>query len=206
MSATPTVFVVDDDEAMRESLRWLIESIGLAVETWPSGEAFLQAYDENRPGCVVLDVRMPGLSGLAVQERLEQKGSTLPVILLSGHGDVSVAVQGLKHGAVDFLQKPFADQALLDCIQQAIQRDAKNREKKSQRLEFAKRLARLTRREKEVLERMVAGKANKVIAAELKRSEKTVEFHRAKVMSKMQVDSLAELVRLVLTHSEERGT
>jgi RNA polymerase sigma factor (sigma-70 family) len=205
MKLTPTVFVVDDEEPLRDSLRWLIQTVGLAVETYASGEEFLKAYDPNKPGCVVLDVRMPGLSGLAVLEQLMRQEHAPPVIVLTAHGDVSMAVRALKGGAVEFLEKPYKDQDLLDCIQQSIQRDAQRREQQARRRALAARLARLTPREHEVMERMVAGKPNKVIASQLKISEKTIEAHRAKVMEKMEVDSLAELVRLVLTHFPEEA-
>ena len=197
-----TVFVVDDDEAVRESLALLVQSVGLEVETFDSAGAFLDAFDSERPGCLVTDIRMPGMSGLELQERLTEDGALVPVIVLTGHGDVPAAVRALKGGAVDFVEKPYNPQALLDLVQQAIVRDAEVRRQAAQEAEVAERLARLTPREHEVMTLVVAGKANKVIAIELDISERTVELHRGRIMKKMQVRSLADLMRLVLPQGQ----
>ena len=201
----PTVFVVDDDPAMRESLRWLIESVGLRVETYSVPQDFLQTYDAARPGCLVLDMRMPGMSGLELQEELTERKATLPIIIVTGYAEVPMAVRALKAGAVDFIEKPFSDQLLLDRIQQAIETDRQTRGQQAYKAQLATRIASLSAREREVMELVIAGKANREIAEELGLSQKTVEVHRSRVMEKMQVDSLAELVRVVLeARSESR--
>lgn len=196
----PTVFVVDDDQAMRKSLHWLIESVGLNVETFPSARRFLESYTPGRPGCLVLDMRMPGISGLELQEKLKARNITIPVIFITGHGDVPMAVRAMKAGAIDFIEKPFNDQLLLDRIQHALEQDAQSRSGQAQRAELAARLALLTPREREVMEMVAEGKPNKVIAAQLGVSAKTVEAHRAKVMEKMQAKSLADLIRMVMAY------
>lgn len=200
--STPTVFVVDDDAAMRTSLRWLIESVGLSVETYNSAQEFLNAYTD-RSGCIVLDVRMPGMSGLELQEHLNSRRIMIPVIIVTGHGDIPMAVAAMKAGAVEFIEKPFNDQRLLDCVQEALQRDNRIRNDQVEKAAIDQRLDNLTPREEKVMEMVVAGKANKVIAALLDVSAKTVEAHRAKVMEKMGVTSLAELVRLALIAGQE---
>ena len=194
--AEPTVFVVDDDAAVRQSFEWLVGSVGLRTETFESAQAFLMAYDPARPGCLVLDVRMPGMSGLELQERLLAEGITLPIIVVSGYGDVPTAVRVLKQGAVDFVEKPFSDQAMLDRIQASIEHDQRTREAQAERAGVRDSRASLTRRETEVMESVIAGSANKEIARALQISPKTVEVHRANVMQKMRADSLADLVRL----------
>ncbi len=194
----PVVFVVDDDEAVRAAVAMLLESVALPVETFASAREFLDGWSADRPGCLVLDLRMPGLSGLELQEQLVERGSNLPIIFLTGHGDVPDAVAAMRAGAVDFLRKPFRDQDLLDRIQQALEVDRTRRSAAGQRTELAGRLERLTPRELEVLDRVVAGQPNKQIAAELGVSDRTVEIHRARAMAKMEAASLAELVRLVL--------
>lgn len=196
MSPEPTVFVVDDDEAVRGGLRRLMESVGLNVETYGSAQEFLSDCDPDRQGCLVLDVRMPGMGGLDLQDQLGKQGIRLPVIILTGHADVAAAVRALKAGAMDFIEKPFNSQALLDRIQQAIQHDAKARRQSAEESQIGQRLARLTSREKEVMQMMVAGKANKVIAIDLGISERTVEFHRANIMKKLQARTLAELIHM----------
>lgn len=198
MASEPTVFVVDDDPDLRAVLSNLIASVGLAVETFSSAQEFLDRYDPSRAGCLVLDVRMPGQSGLDLQRELARRDATLPVIIITGFAEVHLAVRALKGGAIDFIEKPFSNQVLLDRIEEAIRRDRQARQEKERRGRFAERLATLTPREREVMERVVAGKPNKVIATELGLSLKTVEGHRAHVMEKMQVDSLAELVRLAV--------
>lgn len=199
MQADPTVFVVDDDAAVRESLCWLVESAGLNAESYATAQAFLDAYDPRQPGCLVLDVRMPGLSGLDLQEQLAAQGIMLPVIIITGHGEVPMAVRAMKGGAIDFIEKPFSDQLLLDRAREAIAQDAQNRVEQARRAEVAARLALLTPREREVMEMVVSGKANKQVGANLGISQKTVEAHRAQVMRKTRADSLAELVQLAGT-------
>jgi FixJ family two-component response regulator len=193
-----TVFIVDDDDAVLDSLRMLMKSVGLATECYSSAADFLEAYDPARSGCLVLDVRMPGMSGIDLQERLALMHSMLPIIFITGHGDVQMAVHALQAGAVDFIQKPFSDQALLDRIQQTVLQDLKNRESLRKRDEIVRRIEKLTPREKQVMEMVTAGKANKVIAIDLGVSERTVEIHRARVMQKMEADSLPHLVRMAL--------
>lgn len=192
----PTIFVVDDDPATCHSITWLLEAIGLQCETFASGEAFMQAYDPARPGCVILDVRLPGISGVALQDEFVRRGIVLPVIMLTGYGDVSVAVRCLQRGAVDFLEKPFSDELLIACIERALAQDRDRRARAQGRAAATARVERLTPREREVMAMVVAGKANKVVAYELGISQKTVETHRARVMEKLGVGSLAELVRL----------
>jgi FixJ family two-component response regulator len=198
MVADPTVFVVDDDEALRRSLSYLIESVGLEVETFAGGEEFLAACDPDRPGVLVLDLRMPGIGGLDVQRELSRRRIELPIILLTGHAEVSTAVRSLKEGAFDFIEKPFSDQVLLDSIQAAIREDRSIRSQRLRHDDIAERVERLTQREREVMAHVVVGEANRVIAEHLGLSPKTVEVHRAHVMEKLEVHSLAELVRLAV--------
>jgi RNA polymerase sigma factor (sigma-70 family) len=200
MATEPTVFVVDDDEAVRDSVSWLIQSIGVNVKTYSSANAFLLDYDPGIPGCIILDVRMPGMSGLDLHEKLMGYELSNPIIYITGHGDVPMAVRAMKAGAVDFIGKPFNDQALLDRVQQAIDRDTQNRADKHKRLEIKARWKRLTPREREVMEMVIAGKSNKTIAAQLGVSSKTVEAHRAKFMEKMQASSLPDLMRITLSN------
>jgi len=197
-SPTPTVFIVDDDEAVRSSLRLLIRSVGLQAQAFASAPEFLDGYDPRHPGCLVLDVRMPGMSGLELQQQLNQRGATIPVVFISGHGDVPMAVEAMQHGAFDFLQKPFRDQDLLDRVQRAMAFDANSRAHLALSGEIRERLAQLTPREQQVMKLVTRGKANKVIGADLGVSQRTVEIHRAHVMEKMQARSLAELVRMSL--------
>ena len=198
MSNRPTVFVVDDDQAMRNSLKWLIESVSMQVETYDSANAFIHSYYPGRSGCLLLDVRMPGMSGLELQEYLRFNQIAIPVIIITGHGDVPMAVRAMKAGAVDFIEKPFNDELLLESIRHAMALDVKQRDMQSQRAEIATRLARLTPREHEVMVMVTNGKANKEIASNLGVSSKTVEAHRARVMEKMEADSLADLVRMAI--------
>ena len=198
MPPEPAVFVFDDDRAMRESLRWLLESVGLTVRTYANAAEFLREYEPTQPGCLVLDVRMPGMSGLDLQAELVRRGAGLPTIVVTGHAEVPMAVRAVKAGAVDFIEKPFSDQLLLDRVRQALELDRQDREVRRRREEARRRLESLTAREREVLGLVVAGKANKEIAAALGLSPKTVEVHRAHVMSKMAVDSLAELIRVAI--------
>jgi RNA polymerase sigma factor (sigma-70 family) len=192
------VYIVDDDDAMRDSLVWLLESHGFAVEAYPSAERFLQAYREEMRGCLVLDVRMPGMSGLELHERLVARRVALPVIFVTGHGDVPMAVSALKKGAVDFIEKPFGDRDMLRLVTQCLELERARREAREREAEVGRRVASLTEREREVMDLVVAGKLNKQVADELGISIKTVEVHRARVMEKMAVGSLAELVQAVL--------
>ena len=194
----PRVHVVDDDEAMRDSLKWLLESRGLEVELYPSAEAFLRVFSVDLRGCLVLDVRMPGLNGLDLHQELQRRASTLPVIFITGHGDVPMAVSALKSGAADFIEKPFNDQDLLGLIESCMEQDRAAATKRAENASVAQRLDSLTQREREVLDLIVAGKLNKQIADDLRISIKTVEVHRSRVMEKMGAESFAELVQLAL--------
>jgi FixJ family two-component response regulator len=198
MSPDQAVFVVDDDAAVRDSMRWLMDSVGLRVEAFDSGEAFLRAITPESSGCVVLDLRMPGLGGLDVHAQLRERGINLPVIVVSGHGDVPIAVRALKSGVADFVEKPFKDQELLDCVQQALRRDAEQSLQRLRREELMTRYRTLTPRELDVLRLVVDGQANKAIGSSLGISQKTVETHRARVMEKMAARSVSELVRMTL--------
>ena len=196
MDANATVFVVDDDAATRDSLNDLIRSVGLRVELYASAQDFLRSERPDVPGCLVLDVRMPGLSGLDLQRRLTEAGVSMPIIFISGHGDVPMTVRALKAGALEFLTKPFRDQDLLDAIQQALDRDCQARDERAATEAVHRRFASLTPREREVMAKVVAGLLNKEIAAELRTSETTVKTHRRQVMEKMGANSLPELVRM----------
>lgn len=193
-----TVFVVDDDQAMRNSLKWLIESVGVMVESFASADDFLARYESGRPGCLVLDVRMPGMSGLELQEHLAARNIRIPAVIITGHGDVPMAVRAMKAGAVDFIEKPFNDEALLDAIRRALAFEERERSAQSEHHEIQQRLAHLTPREREVMDMVTEGRSNKEIANTLGVSAKTIEAHRARVMEKMQAGSLAELVRMAL--------
>jgi two-component system response regulator FixJ len=195
----PTVFIVDDDPAIRFAMQALMDSVNIEHEIFASGDEFLEKTDDRRAGCLVLDIRMPGLGGLELQEELIKRGSTLPIIFITGHGDVPMAVDAMQKGAVDFIQKPFRDQDLLDRIREAIKTDQERREEQQRHAEVAERLDRLTNREREVFDLVVTGKPNKVIAYELGVSQRTVEIHRARVMEKMQARSLADLVKMHMT-------
>ena len=195
-AATPTVVVVDDDPAFCRSIRWLIEADGLDVETYDSAQAFLNAFERDTPGCLLLDMRMPGMSGLELQKALEERGIAIPVIVVTAHGDVPTAVRAMKAGAVDFIQKPFNDQELLDRVHECIARDAENRRDAATQLNLEVRLSKLSAREREVMDLVIAGRSNKAIAQALGISIKTVEFHRAHIMEKMQAGSVQELVHL----------
>lgn len=202
MSAVPTVFVVDDDPALTDGLALLLSSAGLCVETFANAQTFLDAYRPDRPGCVIADIRMPGMSGLELQERLVDDGVHIPVIILTGHGDVSAAVRALKAGAVDFLEKPFNAQKLLERVNEAIAKDAEARRAAARQEEVAHCIARLTPRETEILELIINGNANKVIALELNISERTVELHRSRIMKKMRARSVTDLVRSTMAVSQ----
>ncbi len=197
MSDDALVFIVDDDEAVRQSTAWLIESIGLNVRTFISADEFLENY-RNESGCIVMDVRMPGMSGLEAQEEMQQRGINLPLIFITGHGDVPMAVRALKRGAFDFIEKPFNDQLLLDAVQRGLKQNSEVRESQLQNESIDRRIASLTPREHEVMLRVTEGKPNKVIAHELNVSIKTVEVHRARMMEKMEASSVAELVKVTI--------
>jgi two-component system response regulator FixJ len=202
-STGPIVYVVDDDPAMRSSLRWLIESVGLTVRTCASAQEFLSTYQATDPGCLVLDVRMPGMSGLDLQAELGQRKIHIPILIITGYAEVPLAVRAMKAGAFDFIEKPFSDQTLLDRIRAAVAHDEVLRRRRTARRKIEELLSFLTPREHDVLNRVVTGKSNKVIAFELSLSTKTVEVHRAHVMEKLKADSLADLIRLVLLTSDE---
>ncbi len=199
MTRDPTVFVVDDDEAVRRFLGGLIASVGLRVETYASAREFLDAFEPGSPGCLLLDIRMPGMSGLELQKELAERAAGLPVIILTGHGDVQLAVHAMKAGAVDFIEKPFNNELLLDRIQKAVAEGVLADSARVKHDEIAGRMKLLTPRERQVLDLVVAGETNKGVARRLDISEKTVEVHRAKVMEKMRAKSLAVLVKMVAT-------
>jgi len=199
MNTGLTVFVVDDDEQVRDAMKLLMNSVGLQVETFASGEEYLEQFDPARPGCLLLDVRMQGISGLDVQERLVLEQVQPPIIIITGHGDVPMAVRAVKAGAVDFIEKPFNEQVLLDSVHRAIELDGEHRGRALQLADISEHLQRLTPREREILNLVVAGKRNKEIARELGISQSTVEAHRAKVMEKMQAESLSDLMRMMLS-------
>lgn len=196
--STPTVFIVDDDQAIRYAMQALMESVGLPYEIFHSADQFLELFSLDKAGCLVLDIRMPGLGGLELQEKLMEQGSTLPIIFITGHGDVPMAVEAMQKGAVDFIQKPFRDQELLDRISEALKSDQHTRAEIDEKSAIMVRLKTLTNREHEVMNLVVTGKPNKVIAYELGVSQRTVEIHRARVMEKMEASSLADLVRMFL--------
>jgi two-component system response regulator FixJ len=199
MDEEVAVHVIDDDEAVRDSLAFLLDSAGLAARCHDSAEAFLRLAPELKAGCVLTDVRMPGMDGLALQRRLGELGVRLPVIVMTGHGEVPIAVQALKAGAVDFIEKPFDDETLLAAVRAALDADRRARERQGEHAALAARLAGLTPRERQVLERLVQGQPNKTIAHDLGTSPRTIEVHRARVMEKMGARSLSELVRMALS-------
>ena len=195
----PVVYIVDDDDGMRRALTILMTTVGYQPMAFSRPSEFLAKYDGSQASCLVLDVRMPEMSGLEVQQQLNRTGSMLPVILITGHGDIPMAVQAMKDGAFDFLQKPFRDQDLLDRINAALKQDTQNRESIDRLADLRQRAESLTPREREVMGHVVDGKANKVIAIDLGLSERTVEIHRANVMEKMGARSVAHLVKMHLT-------
>jgi FixJ family two-component response regulator len=197
MSAVkPIVFVVDDDDEVRDALRFLLDSVGQESRLYASGMAFLEDFDPDAHGCIVSDIRMPGMSGLELQQALKERGIATPIIFITGHGDIPMAVDAIKSGAQEFLTKPFRDQTLLDAINNAIAEDASRRDDHEQRSEYERRKESLTRREGQVLELVLAGNTNKAIAEALHLSHRTIEVHRANMMDKMGAGSLAELLTL----------
>jgi FixJ family two-component response regulator len=198
----PIVFIVDDDDSVRRALARLIKSVDLNVETFASAHDFLKRQPHNGPACLLLDIRMPGLSGLDLQDELVAAGRTLPIIFISGHGSIPLSVRAMKAGAVDFIEKPFEDQTLLDAINQSLKKDRQAKLEQAEVGEIQRRVDSLTPREREVFALVVSGKLNKQIAFELGTSERTIKAHRARVMKKMQASSLADLIRL----AEKVGT
>jgi len=201
MNDQPTAYVVDDEESIRSLWQWLLASNGIAARTFASAAAFLQDYRRGDAGCLVLDVRLPGMTGPELQDYLRREGIELPIVFMSAHGDVRIAVNAMKSGAVDFIQKPFDYREALAIVRRAFERDGQARHRQAKRAQLAARFSALTERERRVLQCIIEGKANKVIATELDISIKTVEAHRSKVMEKMGVDSVAELVQCVLGFS-----
>ena len=194
--ALPTVFIVDDDRGLRQAIHDLVESVGLRAESFASGEDFLRAKRMNRPSCLVLDVRLPQMSGLDFQQRLTETGIQIPIIFITAHGDIPMSVRALKSGALEFLTKPFRDQDLLDAIHQALERDRVAREQQSEIHNLQERVRTLTAREQEVMNLVVSGMLNKQIASEIGTSEATVKIHRGNVMRKMKAGSVVDLVRM----------
>jgi two-component system, LuxR family, response regulator FixJ len=192
------IMVVDDDAGVRNAMRALLKSVGLDSQLFSSAQDFLAAWQPAQPGCLLLDIRMPGMSGLDLQQQLNLRGAVIPVIFMTGHGDVPMAVEAMQHGAFDFLQKPFRDQDLLDRIQRALVKDAESRAALGEHSRIRSHLESLTAREREVLDLLTTGKQNKAIAQDLGVSPRTIEIHRARVMEKMNAQSVAELVRMML--------
>ena len=197
---TPGVHVVDDDEGFRNSLRSLLESCDLAVQTYADAEEFLTRYVSDRPGCLLLDVRMPKMSGLQLQDELQKRQIRVPLVFITAHGGVAMAVAAVRRGALDFIEKPFDDEALIGLIRDALDKDAQDRQTTERQIDLGARLASLSARERDVLDRVVDGRLNKIIADELGISVKTVEFHRKRIMEKLRARTVAELVNLVVQH------
>jgi FixJ family two-component response regulator len=202
----PTVFIVDDDEAVLDSIAELVTSVGYRAATYRSAQQFRDSFDPEQPGCLVLDVRMAHMSGPALQDELNKMNARIPIVFLSGHGDIAVAIKTIKAGAVDFVQKPYREQQLLDSINDAMRRDAETRQAASSGEGFAERLAKLTDREHDILDQVVKGLSSKAIAKVLNISYRTVELHRSHIMDKLRVHSLAELIRLVVEQQKKAHT
>jgi len=203
MSYEPTVFVVDDDPAMRKSLRWLLQSVGFTVEAFESAEAFLARIDPSLYGCLILDVRMPGMGGLNLQDALAARGVDLPTIVITGYAEVPSAVRAMKAGAIDFLEKPFGDEVLLERVRRALEIERHRRDTRAVRESARVRLGALTARERQVFDELVQGRSNRAISAALGIAEKTVEVHRASVMRKLNATSLTDVIRLAMAAEEE---
>jgi two-component system response regulator DctR len=199
----PTVFIIDDDEAFRDSVKELVSSVALEAETFRSALEFLEGFDPSRPGCLVLDVRMARMSGIALQGKLKEMGARIPIVFISGHGDIAMAVNAIKDGAVDFVQKPYHEQQLLDAIDEALRRDAAQRAPAADAGGLPERVATLTAREREVMALALKGLPSKVIAKELSISHRTVEQHRSRLLEKLGVSSVTELMRLTLDRPAE---
>jgi two-component system, LuxR family, response regulator FixJ len=198
MPASRLVYVIDDDDALRDSLRFLLTSAKFDVETYESATAFLAALPQLKGGCIVTDVRMPRLSGIELLRKLKSMSIDMPVVVMTGHGDIALAVEAMKEGAIEFFEKPFDDETLLKAVRLALDRYGKEAKKDAEKTQIAERLKSLSQREREVLEGLIAGHPNKIIASELKISPRTVEIYRAHVMTKMNADSLSDLVRMGL--------
>lgn len=197
-----TIYIIDDDQAVRDSLRWLVESVGLEVKTFASAAEFLDQRTADMAGCLVADIRLPGMSGLDLQDKLKDFGCRLPVVIITGHGDVPAAIRAMKAGAFDFLEKPFSDRVFLDRVRTALRRDTDRRAVEAERGELQRRYDLLTKRERQVLEGVVQGKLNKQIASELDLSPKTIEVHRSHMMQKMGAANLAALIRIAVAMDE----
>lgn len=205
MDTDTPIYLIDDDARIRESIRMLLKSVGLSLETYGSAQEFLDAHNTNENGVLILDIRMPGMSGLELQQRLRERGDNMAVIMLSGHGDVPMAVRALRAGALDFLEKPFNDQVLLDRIQQGAEEVKRRGQVQAAQGELRNRMEELTPREREVMDLLVSGLPNKDIASKLNISRKTLDIHRSKVLQKMQAETIADLVRMVLQYRCNNG-
>lgn len=203
--AEPTVYVIDDDKSVRDALNWLITSVDLPVQTFASAHEFLESYQPDQQGCLVVDVRMPAMSGIELQKKLAGLSDRRPIIIITGHGHVHTAVSAMKAGAFDFIEKPFDEQLLLDVVQKAVEKSVQAARDDARQAEIRRRLDLVTPREKEVLDLIVAGESNKRIALHLGIGEKTVEAHRAKVMEKMQAKSFADLIKIVMNLESHSG-
>lgn len=203
MTPVPKVFIVDDDEAVRRYLGRLLDTVGLAHEGFASAEDFLEGVDPSSPGCLLLDVRMPGMGGRVLQDRLTERGVEIPILFMTGHGEISMAVEAMHKGAVDFLQKPFDDQSLIDRVQVALERDVQNRSRAKKREDGKRQLAKLTERETQVVDLVLQGLSNKQIAFKLSVSPQAIDARRSNAMKKLRVDSIAQLITVVLRYRSE---